>query len=79
MNVCIPPGDHAGLNHRSLTQGKGTHPLLNGVKRVVITDFAQPKITEINGRVRIEVEGVTGTFEGKAESTGQTIIVRLQF
>ncbi len=77
----VKMGNSAGsieaLNHPSLTEGVGPHPLFNGARRFLVTGLAEPKVTEADGKVSIEVPGAKGTFAGKAERNGQVILIQL--
>jgi hypothetical protein len=77
----IKVGNSAGsieaLNHPSLTEGVGPHPLFNGARRFLVTGLAEPRVTEADGKVSIEVPGAKGTFAGKVEVTGQAILIKL--
>jgi hypothetical protein len=67
------------LDHPSLTEGVGPHPLFNGAKRYIITGLiAPPSINEKDGKVTIDAPGAKGTFTGASvTTTGQTVVVRL--
>ncbi len=67
------------LDHPSLTEGVGPHPLFNGAKRYIITGLAAPpSINEKDGKVTIDAPGAKGTFTGASvTTTGQTVVVRL--
>lgn len=80
----LKAGNDAGtieiLDRASLTTGAGTHPLFNGIARVVVTGLnAEPTVRERDGTVTISAAGASGTFRtATTELQGQTIIVRLQ-
>jgi hypothetical protein len=67
------------LDHPSLTEGVGPHPLFNGAKRYLITGLAAPpSINEKDGKITIDSPGAKGTFTGASVTTiGQTVVVRL--
>jgi hypothetical protein len=77
----VKMGNSAGsieaLNHPSLTEGVGPHPLFNGAQRFLVTGLEEPKVTEADGKVSIEVPGAKGTFAGKVERSGQVILIKL--
>ncbi len=66
------------LNHASLTEGVGPHPLFNGAKRLIVTGLAEPKVTEAEGAVTIDVEGAKGRFAGTVERDGKSVVVRVR-
>ena len=66
------------LKHASLTEGVGPHPLFNGAKRLIATGLAEPKVTESDGTVSIEVEGVKARLAGTVERDGNLILVRVR-
>ncbi len=61
------------LNRVSLTQGVGPHPLFNGARTLLVTGLPEPKVTEAEGQVAVEAEGVKGSFRGRTERNGQRI------
>jgi hypothetical protein len=67
------------LDHPSLTEGVGPHPLFNGAKRYIITGLAAPpSLNEKDGKVTIDTPEARGTFTGASvTTTGQTVVVRL--
>ena len=65
------------LNHASLTEAAGAHPLFNGVRKLIVTGLPQPKITEADGKVTVDVPGAHGSFAGAVERSGQTILIKL--
>ncbi len=80
----VKAGNDAGtieiLDRASLTTGAGTHPLFNGIAKVVVTGLdAEPTLRERDGEVTISASGVTGTFRAvTTELQGQTLVVRLR-
>ena len=65
------------LNHASLTQGAGAHPIFNGVRRLTVTGLPEPKVTEAGGKVTVEAAGVKGTLAGTLERSDHAILIRL--
>ncbi|MGH9670408.1 MAG: hypothetical protein ACRD3A_09880 [Terriglobales bacterium] len=65
------------LDHASLTEGAGPHPLFNGARKLTVTGLAEPKVTDAGGRVTIDVPGAKGTFAGTLERDSQTLRIRL--
>ena len=80
----LKAGNDAGtieiLDRASLTTGAGTHPLFNGIGKIVVTGLdAEPTLGERDGEVAISAAGVTGTFRAATtELQGQTLVVRLR-
>ncbi len=80
----LKAGNDAGtieiLDRASLTTGAGTHPLFNGIAKIVVTGLhAEPTQRERDGEVNISATGVTGTFRAATtELQSQTLIVRLR-
>ena len=78
MKVGNGAGAIEALEHPSLTEGVGPHPLFNGAKRFIVTGLAAPKVTEADGKVTIDVPGLKGSFAGASVTTeGQTVVVKL--
>ena len=65
------------LDHASLTEGAGPHPLFNGARKLTVTGLAEPKVTEAGGRVTLDVPGAKGTLTGTLERDAQTFRIRL--
>ncbi|MBI2678598.1 MAG: hypothetical protein HYX28_07430 [Candidatus Koribacter versatilis] len=67
------------LDHASLTEGVGPHPLFNGAKRFIITGLAAPPtIHEKDGKLTIAAPGAKGSFTGASvTTTGTTVVLRL--
>jgi hypothetical protein len=60
-----------------LTEGVGAHPLLSGVKRVIVAGFeTEPEVTTENGEIRLDLASVTAAFRGAAvlRSEGKVVI-----
>ena len=75
-------GNHAGelevLNHASLTEGVGPHPLFNGTKRLVVTELGPVSLSEQGGKILLEAPGVKGSFAGASVTNeGQAVVIRL--
>lgn len=75
-------GNSAGrvevLNAEALTEGIGPHPLLQGVRRVVLPGVAEPEVTDSCGRVTVRVPGLTVEFDGARVTRGKDgVTVRL--
>ena len=67
------------MDTEALTEGTGSHPLFEGVRRVVVTGLAEPKVTDDeDGIVRIRAPGLTVGFKGaKVTRSGETIVVHV--
>jgi hypothetical protein len=52
------------LDRSALTEGAGDHPILKGIRRLVVTGLPEPRIEERPGVLRIEADGVTGELRG---------------
>lgn len=61
-------GNDAGaietMGRMSLSTGVGTHPLFQGVQRVVVSGVGKPTIVEVDGITTLTVDGVAATFKG---------------
>jgi hypothetical protein len=78
MKVGNQSGELEALDHASLTEGVGPHPLFNGAHRFIVTGLAPISLNEKDGKVTIETSGVKGTFSGASVTTeGQRVVVRL--
>ena len=73
MKVGNGSGSLEVLDHPSLTEGVGPHPLFNGARKLVVTGLAEPKVVEAEGQVTVETQGAKGTFRGRLEREGQRI------
>jgi len=66
------------LGAEALTDGVGTYPLFQGVRRVELTGLVQPEVSESDGKVSVVAPGVTLEFTGaKLVRNGEVITVRL--
>jgi hypothetical protein len=66
------------LNHASMTEGVGPHPLFNGAKRLIVTGLGPVSFTDKDGTVVIDSDGTKGTFAGASVTQqGQTVVVKL--
>ena len=66
------------LNAEVLTEGGGSHPLFQGVRRVVLTGLAEPVLNDEAGKTSVRAAGLTSEFTGaKVSRSGTTITVRL--
>ena len=60
------------------TEAAGSHPLFNGVRRVVLTGMPEPKLDTSNGSVALTAPGLSANFAGAAvERAADTVTVRL--
>lgn len=61
-------GNDAGaietIGAMSLSEGIGTHPLFQGVQRVVVSGVGKPTIVEADGITTLTVDGVVARFKG---------------
>jgi hypothetical protein len=71
-------GSFAGV--AALTAPAGAHPLLDGVRRVTVSGFAdEPRVSREDGTVTIEAEGLKLRFEGAVVRTkGGEVRVQLR-
>ena len=65
------------LNHASLTEGVGPHPLFNGAARLIITGLAEPTIAASGGSTTVDADGVKATFHAEVVRDGRTMVLRL--
>jgi hypothetical protein len=72
-------GEMEVLDGEALTEGAGTHPLFNGVRRVVITGLTdEPETIETGDRLAIHAPSLTVDFSGyHIDRSDGTISVRL--
>ncbi|HVF67754.1 MAG TPA: hypothetical protein VM914_08835 [Pyrinomonadaceae bacterium] len=76
-------GNSAGaievLERPSLTEGRGSHPLFNGVSVITAAGLAaEPEVREDGGALVIKSEGFKAELKGaRWERSGQTVTVRL--
>jgi hypothetical protein len=76
-------GNSAGtievLERPSLTEGRGSHPLFNGVSIITAAGLAsEPEVREDGGTLVLKSEGFKAELKGaRWERSGQTITVRL--
>ncbi|HSE48742.1 MAG TPA: hypothetical protein VLA96_05990 [Terriglobales bacterium] len=78
MKVGNKSGELEVLNHASLTEGVGPHPLFNGTKRLVVTGLGPVSLDDKDGRVAVAAPGVKGSFRGASVTNeGQAVVIRL--
>ena len=66
------------LNAEVLTEGGGSHPLFQGVRRVVVTTLLEPAVNDEAGKTSVRAPGLSAKFTGaKVSRSGTTITVRL--
>lgn len=65
------------LGRASLTAPSGPHPLFNGVRQVIVTGLAEPKVSQANGKVTIEAQGLKATFIGSLASDRGVVRIHL--
>ena len=66
------------LNHASMTQGAGAHPIFNGIRWLRVTGLPEPKVTEADGKVTIEAGGIKGSFAAATiERSDHAILIKL--
>lgn len=76
-------GNKAGeievLGRPALTEASGEHPLFNGVRTLTLAGFtSEPVITEENGVVKIQAEGISARLRGaKVERSEKTNTIRI--
>lgn len=70
--------DGGAADVEALTEGAGSHPLFNGVVRVVLAGLPEPEVHEADGTVTISAPGLTASFDGaRVVRRGRTITVSL--
>lgn len=66
------------LDRSALTEGAGEHPILNGIRRLVVTGLAEPRLEERDDALRITADGVSGELRGaRWTREARTIRVRI--
>ena len=60
-----------------MTEAAGAHPLFNGVRKLIVTGLADPKVSQTDGKVTLEAQGVTATFVGSAERESNLVRIQL--
>lgn len=66
------------LNAEALTEGVGSHPLFQGVRRVVLTGIAEPDVSDVEGQVTLRAPGLTVEFKGASATRSRGVVtVRL--
>jgi hypothetical protein len=65
------------LGRSGLTEAAGAHPLFNGVRKLIVTGLADPKVSQTDGKVTLEAQGVTATFVGSAERESNLVRIQL--
>jgi hypothetical protein len=66
------------LNHDSLTESAGQHPLFNGVRELIVTGLPEPKVSKNGDSVTVEAPGVKGTLAADVEHSGQTLVLKIR-
>ena len=78
MKVGNKSGALEVMNHASMTEGVGPHPLFNGAKRLVVTGLGPISLNDKDGKVAIDSDAVKGTFAGASVTQqGKTVTVKL--
>jgi hypothetical protein len=62
----------------SLTEPVGAHPLFEGVRRLIVTGLAEPRVSEADGKVTIEAAGVTASFGGAVERAANSLVLHVK-
>ena len=61
-------GNEAGqlevMNAEALTDGAGTHPLFQGIRRVLVTGLEEPEIRDVEGTTHLKASGLTLELRG---------------
>jgi hypothetical protein len=67
------------LGRHCLTEGRGKHPLFEGIHRATITGLpTEPRIEEADGEVKLSENGLTLTLRGaRVTRDGQTVTITL--
>jgi hypothetical protein len=65
------------LGRLALTEAAGAHPLFNGVRQLIVTGLADPKVSQADGRVTLETQGVKATFTGSVEHESNLVRIQL--
>jgi hypothetical protein len=76
-------GNQAGtvevLGYSALSEATGEHPLFHGVRRLTVAGLTtEPMVTEVNGFVTVQTDGLSAELRGAAvERSGQIVTIRL--
>jgi len=71
--------DATDVDIETFTQGAGSHPLFNGVQRVVITGLPQPQVTVDGEGVTVELPGLKAAFErAGVQENPEELLVRMK-
>lgn len=62
------------LNAEVLTEGAGSHPLAQGIRRVVATGLPEPEVSEADGRIRVQRPGLTAEFNRATVTQGDEVV-----
>jgi hypothetical protein len=65
------------LGRSALTEAAGAHPLFNGVRQVIVTGLADPKVSQADGKVTIEAQGVKVSFSASVERESNLVRIQL--
>jgi hypothetical protein len=65
------------LGRLALTEAAGAHPLFNGVRQVIVTGLADPKVSQAGGKVTLEAPGLKASFSGSIQRESNLVRVRL--
>jgi hypothetical protein len=65
------------LGRLALTEAAGAHPLFNGVRQLIVTGLADPKVSQTDGKVTLETSGVKASFSGSVERESNLVRIRL--
>ncbi len=72
-------GEIEVINHTSLSEAAGAHPLFNGVREVSVGAGEQPKVSVVQGEVHVEGPGVQAHFHNAVVTISgpQTVRIRV--
>jgi len=65
------------LGRSAMTAPAGEHPLFTGVRAMILTGLTDLKVSQANGKVTVEAQGVKGTFVGTLVNSGGVFRLRL--
>jgi hypothetical protein len=79
LKLCNNQGCIEIINHKSITEPKGSHPLFQGVKKVTVAGLdKEPVIEKVDNKLSLKMEGINFQFEdAEMQQNENCIIIKL--
>lgn len=79
LKLCNTQGCIEIINHKSITEPMGDHPLFQGVKKVTVAGLdKEPAIEKVDNKLSLKMEGISVEFEdAEMQRNGNSLIITL--